>query len=199
DDRDGHKAARQFQRRRDGLFEPRGDSLLHEQAVNHNFDSVIFAFINDRKFIELVKLAIDARANVAILREFFKFLAVRAFSSAHDGREDHDAVVRFANFSVQNGLHDLFAGLARDGFSAVGAMRYTDGGVDHAKIIINFSNGADGRARRARGSFLLDGDRRRKSFDHVHFGAFHLIEKLPRVSGERLDVAALTFGVYRVK
>src|SRR2546426_1631419 len=58
---------------------------------------------------------------------------------------------------------------------------------------------SDGGTRRARGGFLLDGDRGRKAFDHVDFRPLHLIEKLPRVGGERFDVAALTFRVNRIK
>src|SRR5229473_5337097 len=74
-------------------------------------------------------------------------------------------------------------------------MRDAHGCVDHAKVIVNLRDGADGGARRARGRFLFDGDRRRKPFDHVDFGALHLVEKLPRVSRERLDVTALAFSI----
>ena len=133
------------------------------------------------------------------MREFFQLLAIRAFAPADDGRENHDAVVRFADFTVQNGLNDLLAGLARDGFAAVGAVRNADGRVDDAKIIVNFRDGADGGARRARSSFLLDGDRRRKPFDDVDFGALHLVEKLARVGGKRLNVAALALCVNGVE
>src|SRR6266481_6902045 len=74
-------------------------------------------------------------------------------------------------------------------------MRNAHGCIDHAKVIVNFGDGADSGARRARGRFLLDGDRRRKPFDDVDFGALHLVEELPRVGGKRFDVAALSFGV----
>src|SRR5207245_9361061 len=111
------------------------------------------------------------------------------------GRENHDAVVRFADFTVQNGLNDLLAGLARDGFAAVGAVRNADGRVDDAKIIVNFRDGADGGARRARSSFLLDGDRRRKPFDDVDFGELNLVEKLARLGGKRQQDAELTLSV----
>ncbi len=100
---------------------------------------------------------------------------------------------------MQDGLHDLLAGLARDGLAAVGAMRDANGGVDHAEVIVNFGDGADGGARRARCGFLLDGDRRRKPFDDVDFRTLHLIQKLARVGGERFDVAALAFGIDGVK
>src|SRR4029077_4452243 len=123
DDADGDEAVRQFQRGGDGLFEARGNALLDKQAVDNDLDGVILALVDDRKFIKLVKLAVDVHADVTVLREFFEFLAKRALSPANDGREDHDAVVRLTDFAVQDGLNNLLAGLARDGLAAIGAMR----------------------------------------------------------------------------
>ena len=51
------------------------------------------------------------------------------------------------------------------------------------------------RLRRA----LLDRDRRRQPLDRVDVGLAHLLEELPRVGGERLDVAPLPLGVERVE
>src|SRR5260370_24003678 len=161
DDGDSNEPACQLERGGDGLFEARGDALLDEQTVDDDFDGVIFPLVEGRKIIELVELAVDAHADVAVLREFFELFAIRAFSSADDGRENHDAVVRLANFFVQNGLNDLLAGLARDGLAAIGAVRHADGRIDDAEIVVNFRDGADGGTRRARGGFLLDGDRYR--------------------------------------
>ncbi len=199
DDGDGDEAVRELERGGDGLLEARGDARLDEEAVHHDFDGVVLALVEGRKIVERVKLAIDAHADVAVLREFFKFLAISAFSSADDRREDHDAVVGLADFAVQDGLNDLLAGLARDGLSAIRAMRHANGSVDDAEIIVNFGDGADGRTRRARGRFLLDSDRGRKAFDDVDFGALHLVEELARVGGERFDVSALAFGIDSVK
>src|SRR5882762_2856559 len=129
DDGHGDEAVRQFERGGDGLLEARGDALLDEQAVDDDFDGVVLALVDDWKFIKLVKLAVDA----------------------------------------------------------------------HAEVIVNFRDGANGRTRRARGGFLLDSDRRRKPFDHVDFGALHLVEELARVGGKRFDVTALAFGIDRVE
>src|SRR5437016_13782570 len=74
-------------------------------------------------------------------------------------------------------------------------MRDPNRGVDHAQVIVNFRDGADGGARRARRRLLLDGDRRGKPFNDVDFGALHLVKELAGVGGERFDVAALAFGV----
>ncbi len=199
DDGDGDEAAREFERGGDGLFEARGDSLLDEQAVDDDFDGVVLALVDDRQIVEREEFSVDTHADVAVLREFFELLAKSALPSADDGREDHDAVVGLANFTVQDGLHDLLAGLARDGLATVRAMRDANGGVDHAEVIVNFGDGADCGTRGARCGFLLDGDRRRKPFDHVDFGPFHLVEELPSVGRERLDVAALAFGINGVE
>src|SRR5258708_7140643 len=181
DDSHGDEAVRQFERGGDGLLEARGNALLDEQAVDDDFDGVVLALVDDREIVQREQLPIDSYTNVAVLREFFELFSKSALSPANDGREEHDAIVGLADFAVQNGLDNLLAGLARDGFAAVGAMRHANGRVDHAEVIINFRDGADGGSRRARGRFLLDGDRRRKPFDDVDLGAFHLIEKLARI------------------
>src|SRR6266581_4474599 len=83
--------------------------------------------------------------------------------------------------------------------AAIRAMRHAHRGVDHAQIVVNLCDRPDRRPRRPRGGFLFDGDRRRKPFNHVHFGTFHLIEKLSGVCGQRFHIAALPFRVNSVK
>jgi hypothetical protein len=46
---------------------------------------------------------------------------------------------------------------------------------------------------------LLDRDRRRQAFDQIDVGFFHQLQKLPRVSRQRFDVAPLAFGIKRVE
>src|SRR5262249_11928424 len=57
----------------------------------------------------------------------------------------------------------------------------------------------DRRARVVAHAALLDRDRRREALDRVDVGPRHLVEELPRVGGERLDVATLALGVDRVE
>src|SRR5262249_51229337 len=52
----------------------------------------------------------------------------------------------------------------------------------------------DRRARIARGGALLDGDCRRESLDRVDVRLLHLLEELPRVRRQRLDVPPLPLG-----
>ena len=95
----------------------------------------------------------------------------------------------------QDVLQDLLGGLARNLVAADGAMRNADGGVEHAQVIVNFGDGADGGARAAAGGFLLDGDGRAQAVDGIDFGPLHLIQELARIGGKRLHVAALALGV----
>src|SRR3989449_11231531 len=109
------------------------------------------------------------------------------------------AVVALAILAAENRLDDLLGGLAGDGLAAAGTMRDADGAVNHTEIVVDFGDGADGRARRARGGLLLDGDGRRKPLDGVHVRPLHLIQELTRVRRERLDIAPLPLGVDGVK
>ena len=181
DDGNGHKTFGEFQRRGQRLFQAPGDAGFHEQAIDDNFDRVIFALIEFRRVVERIQRAVDARAQETIARQLFQFLFVFAFAAARQRRHDHHAVAGLGEFSAQDGLHDLLGGLARDGLAAIRAVRHANRAIHHAQEIGNLGDRADGGTRRARGGFLLDGDRRGKALDRIHVGPFHLIEELPRV------------------
>ena len=165
--------------------------LSGRRSIDH-FDGVVLAAVERDFFIERVQYAVDAGADESLAGELFEILLVFAFSAAHDGREDHDAL---ALRDGEDLLQDLLAALARDLDAASGAMGDADGRIEDAQVIVNFGDCADRRARAAVGGFLLDGDGGAEAIDGIDFGALHLIEKLARVGGEGFDVAALSFGV----
>jgi hypothetical protein len=78
-------------------------------------------------------------------------------------------------------------------------VRLTDSGKEDPQIIVNFSGGRDCRSRVSAGAALLDRNRRRQSLDKIDIWLFHLIEELPRISGETLYVSALPFGIKSVE
>ena len=92
-------------------------------------------------------------------------------------------------------VDDLLDGLSGDGPAAVGAVRVADARVEQAQVVVDLGDGADRRARVARGRLLLDGDGRREALDRVDVGLVHLPQELAGVGRERLDVAALALGV----
>src|SRR5882762_9539970 len=74
-------------------------------------------------------------------------------------------------------------------------MGHADPGEEHAKVVVDLGDRADGRAWILRGRLLLDGDRRRQPLDRVDVGLLHLLEELTGIGRERLDVAPLPLGV----
>ena len=64
---------------------------------------------------------------------------------------------------------------------------------------VELGHRAHRRARRAHRVGLVDRDRRRNAVDAIDLRLVHAVEELPRVRRERLDVAALTFGVQGVE
>src|SRR6202161_1096401 len=78
-------------------------------------------------------------------------------------------------------------------------MGYADRGVQEAKIIVDFCNGAYGGARAAAGGFLLNRDGRAEAFNGVDIGSLHLVEELARIGGKGLDVATLALCIDGVK
>ncbi len=85
------------------------------------------------------------------------------------------------------------------GWPVVGIVRLADGREQDAEIIENLGRGRDsGTGIRSRAP-LLDRDRRRKPLDEIDVRLFHLVQELPGVGGEALDVAALSLGIERVE
>ena len=146
---DGNRdeTAGELKGRGNGLFEARSDALLDKKTIHDDFDGVILALIKRGKIVHRVKFAVDANADIAILAEFFEFLAIGTFAAAHDRCEDHDAIVGLGKLPLQDGLNNCLAGLPGDGLAAIGAVRHANGGVNNAKIIVNFRDGADGGTR----------------------------------------------------
>jgi len=118
------------------------------------------------------------------------------FPAPDDGREDVDALVlRIEHDHVADALERLTG----DFLAAVGTVRDADVREEEAQVIVDLRDGPNGRARVGPCRLLLDRDGRRQSIDEIDVRLLHLLEELPRVRGERLDVAPLTFGVDRVE
>ena len=66
-------------------------------------------------------------------------------------------------------------------------------------MIVDLGHGADRRARGAHRIDLIDRDGRRNALDAIDLRLVHAVQELARIGRERLDVAALPFGVQRVE
>ena len=97
---------------------------------------------------------------------------------------------RFDNFSLA---------VCSDRLICLWAILHANPGKKKPYIVIHFGHGADRRARISSNMFLInrDGWRQARNFIHVRF-VLH-IHELPRVGIERLGIAALAFGINRIK
>src|SRR5206468_11290639 len=94
---------------------------------------------------------------------------------------------------------DLLARLGSDRPTALRAVSLPDARVQHAQIVVDLRDGADGGARVLAGRLLLDADGGREAGQIIDVRLLKLAEKLPRVRRQRLDVPALAFGVERIE
>ena len=96
-------------------------------------------------------------------------------------------------------IHHLAHGLRRERLTMVRTARFADAREQQSQVVVDLGDRADGRARVVRRRFLFDRDRRREPFDVVDVGLFHHRQELPRVRGQRFDIAALALRVQRIE
>jgi len=82
---------------------------------------------------------------------------------------------------------------------ADGAVRTADSSEQEPKVVVDFSNRADGRARVPGRGFLVNRDGRRQALNAVHVGLIHDAEELPGIRRQGLHIPPLPFGVEGIK
>ena len=189
--RDRH-AFGELQRLLERIRKPCGDVRPHHDAVDDDVDVVGEFLVERRRLGDLVKLAVDFDALVALLHELGELLAILALPPAHDwSQEIETSTLRERHDAVDHLRH----GLALDRQSGGRRVRDADARPQQPHVVVDFGDGADGRARIARGGFLLDGDGGGEAVDLVDVRLLHHFQKLPRVSRQALDIAALALGI----
>ena len=185
---------------RGGRLDRLGQALaqigLEHEPVDDDLDRVLELLVEDDLLLEQPLLAVDLDAREAVAAELLEHVAELALAVAHDRRVDGEARPLREREDL---LDDLIEALPRDRAAADRAMRPPHPRVEQAQVVVDLGHRADRRARVARGRLLVDRDRRREPVDRVDVGLLHHLQELPRVGGERLDVAALALGVDRVE
>ena len=186
------KAIGEFQRLFQRIRKARGDVRPHHDAVDDDVDVVGEFLVERRRFGDLVEPAVDFDALVALLHKVGELLAVLALPPAHDRREQIKPRAFRQRHDAVDHLRD---GLALDRQAGRRRIGHADARPEEPHVIVDLGDGADGRARIARGGFLLDRNRRRQAVDLVDVRLLHHLQKLPRVSRQALDIAALALGI----
>ena len=176
----------------DRLGQPPFDAVFQDQAIDDDVDVVVAAAVELDVLVERARLAVDADLGEAARPQRGQFLLELPLAPAHDRRQHVDALVVGGE---HHHVDDPFERLRGDLTPAQVAVRHADVGEEQAQVVVDLGDGADRRPRIRAGRLLLDGDGRRQPLDQVDVGLFHLLEELPGVRRQRLDVAALPFGV----
>ena len=186
----------QFSRRFQGISQARQDTVLDDQAVDDDVDSVLFIFIQGDIVGQEIDFAVDADADIAIFDQPGQELLMSPLSPVDDRRHDHD-LLAFAE--GHNGIGHLLDGLLTDGLTAFRAVGLADTGVEQAQVIVDFRDRPYCRPGIAARRLLVDGNGRRQAFDVIDVGLIHLAQELPGIGRQRFDIAALAFGINRIK
>jgi len=140
--------------------------------------------------------AVDARADEAFPAQTFELEAELALSRPRDRREQgQPRALRHR----ENPVDDLLDRLRLDALSAVRAVGNPHARIEQAQVVGDLGDRAHRGSRRLREGPLLDGDGRAEALDAFDVGLRQLLQELPCVGAERLDVAALPLGVDRVE
>ena len=172
-------------------------SRVDRDPVDHDLDRVLPFLVEIRHHrVEGENLAIDAHPKKSLPLERLEVLAVLSLAPFHQRGQHLHAL---PGEPLEHAGHDLVDRLPGDLTAALVAVLATDAGEEEAEVVVDLGSGGDGGARVAPRPALFDGDGRREAGDVVDVGLLHLPQELPSVGGERLDVAALPFGVERVE
>ena len=131
-----------------------------------------------------------------LLAQLQHFFAIFAFAVAHNrGQEIGAGSLLHAHNAVDHVLNLL----RLNGQTCCGAIGRADPRKQQAHIVVNLGHGSHRGTGVFRGGFLLNGNRGRQPRDVIHVGLLHHVKELPRIGAEAFDIAALPFGIDRVK
>ena len=127
----------------DGIGEALTESGLEHEAVDHGFDVMTAFFVqaDARLPAKVGDFAVDARPHKAFTAEFFDDVAEFSRLVAHDGGKEDEFAFRRKG---EDGVGDFLRGLTADQFAGLGIVRHAEGGVEDAKVVVDFRGGGDG-------------------------------------------------------
>src|SRR5258706_3983190 len=171
-------------------------SLANDEAVNDNFDGVLFLFIQVDLIAQIVNLAIDAHTYIAGTAHLLKDIFILTLTPLNEwGKQENARPLR----QTKDRIDDLLDGLPADLAPTYRTMGMTNTSIEQAQIVIDLGNCANSRARVMGCTFLVDRDSRREAIDMIDIRLLHLIQKLAGIGRERFDIATLALGKNGIK
>ena len=193
---DDNKPAAVGQCSLNAVRESAGNVSAQDEAVHHKLDGVLFILFQRDLFAQVIVDAVDTHTGKAAAARVLQELGMLALFAAHDGRQHLKArPLGHGKHLIDDLVHALTTDLSA-AFRAVGRSRARP---EQTQIVIDLRDCADGRTRVFGGGLLVDGDRGRKSLDHIDIWLVHLPQKLPHISGKRLHIASASLGIDRIE
>ena len=140
--------------------------------------------------------AIDPDACVAFQMIGLQLLLHRPSFVQMDGSHHDEAG---ATGELEHLLNDILGGVLLNLLAADGAKRAPYARVKQTEILVYLRRSAHRRTGVAGYYLLFDGDGGRDAADEVALGLVHAPQELAGVTGERLHITALTFGIQGVE
>ena len=187
-----HQSTGQGRGNLDGVGQTPGEVLLHNEAVDDDFNVMLLVLVQRDFLGQVVDAAVDARADVAAPAGVLQYLVVLALLAADDRGQQ---LKTRALGELHNLVDNLVDGLPPDFAPTLGAVGHADARPEQAQVIVNLGDGPDGGAGVLGGGLLVDGDGGAQTVNLVDVRLVHLPQELPRVGGQRLDIAPPALGI----
>ena len=172
---------------------PSASRVAHHEAVDHDLDGVPLVLV---QLDGASSRSISSPSTRTRTKPWRRAAAnTRSPSVLRSLMSGPSTRMRLPSGSLPDAVGDLLHGHTRDLTAALGAVRMADAREEQPQVVVDLGHGADRGARVAAGALLVDGDGRGEAVDLVDVGLLHLAQELPRIGGQRLDVAALALGV----
>ena len=168
-----------------------GGRFLFAEATELDADGVLDVAVERLEFRRLDPFPVDAEQRIALFLGPFCDLSVIALAALDQRRQDTQFLAARAFLEPRENFGWR---LADGGFVGLGIAHLAELGVEQAHKLKNFGDGRDGAFTPAARDALLDRDRRRDAGDRVDIGPLELLDELPRVGVEAVEIAALAFG-----
>ena len=147
-------------------------------------------------FIQIPDFSIHADSGESFLPDPFQDLLVFALSLTN--HRTHDGQTGPLPF-IHQMIHDLIHALTGNLTATNRTMRYADSGVHQTQIIMDLRYRTNGGTRILRCGLLVNGNRRRQTFDMFHIRFIHLTQELSCVGRQALHISSLPLCIDRIK
>ncbi len=148
------------------------------------------------QILHLAHLAVHAQPHEALRAQLVKQLHLLALALHHDGRQDHHLRVLRQR---QHGIHHLPNRLRLQHDVMLRTIRVARAREQQTQVVVNFGDRTHSRTRVMRSGLLLDGDGGGEPLDQIDIGLLHQLQELPRIGGERFNIAPLPLGIQRIE